>query len=106
MTGYEDAKTVTNVKSSTLVTNTPAASMSKDLTIVFVNLVSLVMVKHALMSMSAILGAMFVMIKVLDAIITEEVMIADVLKDSRVMEYFVMILMNVEIYFIARMSHL
>ena len=105
MTGYEDAKTVTNVKSSILVMNMPAASTWKDLTIVFVKLVSLVMVIHVLMSMNVKQEAMFAMIKVLDAIITEEVMIVDVLRDSTVMEYFAMILMNVVAYFIARLSH-
>ena len=56
--------------------------------------------------MNVILGAMFAMIQVPGAIITGEVTIADVLKDSMVMEYFVMILMNVELYFIARVLHL
>ena len=56
--------------------------------------------------MNVILGAMFAMIQVPGAIITGEVTIADVLKDSMVMEYFVMILMNVEPYFIARVLHL
>ena len=104
LTGHEDAKTVTNVMSSTLVTNMPAASMWKDPTIAIVKLVSLVMGIHAPMSMNVIQEAMFAMVKVPDAIITEEVMIADVLRDSTVMEYFVMMLMNVEAYFIARVS--
>ena len=82
----------------------PAASMLKDLTIAIVKLVSLVMVIHAPMSMNVIQEAMFAMIKVPDASITEEVMTVDVLRDSTVMEYFVMILMNVEAYFIARVS--
>ena len=87
------------------MTNMPAAPTWKDLTIVFVKLVSLVMVIHVLMSMNVKQEAMFAMIKVLDAIITEEVMIVDVLRDSTVMEYFAMILMNVVPYFIAGVSH-